>query len=259
MVQIQQIRAFADNYIWMITDLQNKTAAVVDPGDARPVLKALEKQSLDLTAILITHHHADHTGGIRQLTQQFPGVTVFGPANENISGITQRLKEGNTIQLPGIQYQLSVIDVPGHTAGHIAYVNEQHLFCGDTLFAGGCGRVFDGTFEDLHYSLEKIAALPEQTLIYCAHEYTLDNLGFAKWVEPANHALLKRDQETEALCEKGVATVPSLLATELTTNPFLRVHNPVVIKAAEKFSGQSHMSPVSVFKAIRRWKDTQYD
>jgi len=259
MLNVTSVNAFKDNYIWLIQDAEMRYAAVVDPGDARPVLLALEQNDIVPIAILITHHHGDHVGGVRQLLQRWPGLPVFGPAGEAIPGITRRLAEGDTVTLPELGVQFRVLDVPGHTAGHIAYFGEGALFCGDTLFANGCGRLFEGTPQQMHASLSKIAAMPGDTLIYCAHEYTLDNIAFAKWVEPHNTDLWQRERDDSLRREQGMPTVPSRLDLELRTNPFLRFGAPDVIHAAERFAGHALNGGAEVFGMVRYWKDSRFD
>jgi len=255
LMEITPISSLDDNYIWLIRE--GDSAVVVDPGDEEPVLERLEKDGLQLTAILITHKHGDHTGGVRALKQIFPDIPVYGPVGEKASGVTNKVGDGDGIALAGAKFQ--VMDVPGHTEGHLAYYAEGVLFCGDTLFAAGCGRVFSGTHQQLHASLQRIAALPPETLCYCAHEYTLDNIGFAKWVEPENPDILKREDEVRALRTQGKPTVPSLLSLELATNPFLRTGQEAVIQAAEKYAGHRLMNGAEIFTAIRTWKDKEYD
>lgn len=259
MLQITPVKAFEDNYIWMLRNPGAPQAVAVDPGDETPVLNWLSENSLVLSAVLITHHHYDHVGGVPELKQAFPELKVFGPAGESIKGITDTLSEGDRPDIPGLEVDFQVLEVPGHTAGHIAYLGEGALFCGDTLFAAGCGRVFDGTAEQLADSLQRIAQLPAQTQIYCAHEYTLDNLGFARWVEPESQAVLERLGSVQAKRQNGEPTLPSSLEVELETNPFLRIHKTNVIAAGEKVSGKSLTSHSEVFKAIRQWKDREYD
>ena len=259
MFQISPIPAFDDNYIWLLTEPAGTAAAVVDPGDEDPVLELLEREGLALTAILLTHKHGDHTGGVRELRARYPEVRVYGPANEPIGTLTHPVSEGAFVDLGVGGARFAVLDVPGHTEGHIAYYGEGVLFCGDTLFAGGCGRVFSGTHAQLHASLGRIAGLPPETMVYCAHEYTQANLGFARWVEPDNPAVAARISDTDTLRAAGEPTVPSILALELETNPFLRGDQPVVIAAAERFAGHALRSGAEVFEAIRTWKDREYD
>ncbi len=259
MLEITPVRAFEDNYIWMIAAPGSDLALVVDPGDETPVLEWLQAQGKRLGAILITHHHYDHTGGIPELIQAYPGIPVYGPARESIRGLTHPLKEGERVAISGYESSLQVLEVPGHTAGHIAYYGEGALFCGDTLFAGGCGRVFDGTFEQLSNSLQRIAVLPADTQIYCAHEYTLDNLGFAVWVEPESRAVQSRIEREQVKRQAGEPTLPAPLSLELETNPFLRTGVAQVQEAAERFAGQRLTSAAEIFTALRRWKDREYD
>ncbi len=184
---------------------------------------------------------------------------MLGPAGEPIAGLTHRLAEGDRVEIPGIEASFRVLEVPGHTRGHIAYWGEGVLFCGDTLFAAGCGRVFDGTPGQLAASLARIARLPPDTLVYCAHEYTLANLGFARWVEPDNPALPERTRAAEALRAAGLPTLPASLALELATNPFLRVGVPAVRCAAEAYAGRSLADDADTFAVVRGWKDRDYD
>ena len=259
MLEITPVKAFKDNFIWMLRNPGSDTAVAIDPGESEPVLTWLKENDLKLSAILITHKHIDHTGGVMDLQFAFPKVAVLGPTHEAIRGIKIRLKEGEHPVIPGLDADFEVLEVPGHTEGHIAYYGEGVLFCGDTLFSAGCGGIFGGTHEQMHASLQRIASLPPETLIYCSHEYTLDNLGFAKWVEPDSPAILQREQEAEALLARGENTVPSSLQTELQTNPFLRVGLPAVKAAAESYVGHSLAEGAEVFTAVRRWKDREYD
>lgn len=255
MINIFPVPAFKDNYIWILHRLDTPYVAIVDPGDAKPVLEMLDKTGHQPVAILITHHHADHTGGIRKLIEHYQ-LPVYGPSNEGIANLTHNVAEGDHIRLQKLECQLDVMEVPGHTNGHIAYYMEGALFCGDTLFTGGCGRLFEGTPEQMYGSLEKIAALPATTQIYCAHEYTEQNLTFAKVVEPDNPDLLARIEDTHKKRERNQPTVPSSLALELATNPFLRCDLANVTEAAEKFALKSLNSGVDTFSIVRHWKDT---
>ena len=251
MFDIIRIQAFKDNYIWLLR--KGAAAVVVDPGDAGPVLDVLDRQGLALTAILITHHHADHQGGVAGLLARYP-APVFGPAHESITALSRPLHGGETIALPGLGVELAVIAVPGHTLGHLAYHGAGALFCGDTLFTAGCGRVFEGTMAQMLASLERLAALPAETAVYCAHEYTLANLRFALAVDPGNPLLQQRAAEVAALRAEGRASVPSTLAQEVATNPFLRCQEPALVAAAQS-RGTSANDSLAVFTALREWKN----
>lgn len=252
-MQIHAIPAFQDNYIWLL-EIPHQRAIVVDPGDATPVKTFLKQHQLQLSALLITHHHADHTGGIQALTEETP-VPVFGPQQEAITGITHPLTAGAAVQTFDELPQINVLDTGGHTAGHISYLIAEHLFCGDTLFAGGCGRLLGGTAPQLFNSLMRLKQLPDATKIYCAHEYTLANLRFALAVEPDNSDLQARFETVSLLRDNGQITLPSTLATEKRTNPFLRCDIPAVKTAAEIYCGRPLPDAVEVFTVIRQWKD----
>ena len=252
---VHRVPAFADNYIWLF-EYAPGTVAVVDPGDAAPVLEAVAARGLVVSHILNTHWHADHTGGIPALRDACAPALICGPANPAIAGITQPLREGDAIEVLGQRFD--VLEVPGHTLDHIAYVGAgltpPALFCGDTLFAAGCGRLFEGTPAQMHASLGKLAALPENTAVFCTHEYTQANLRFAQAVEPDNLALRQRTQAAAQTRANHQPTLPSTLALELATNPFLRTQSPAVRQAALRHAPQSH-NDVEIFAAIRAWKD----
>ena len=251
--------AFADNYIWMLHD--DRQAIVVDPGDAAPVAAALDARGLTLAAILVTHHHPDHVGGLAALRPRLRGAAaaVYGPSREAIPQPFQPLADGDVVDLLGLRFQ--VIDVPGHTAGHIAYHLPATdagaapvLFCGDTLFSGGCGRLFEGTPAQMHQSLGRLAALPGDTRVCCAHEYTESNLKFANAVEPANAALARYTLACRALRADGLPTLPSTIAQERAINPFMRCDAPDVIAAAQA-QGAADASGPAVLGALREWKN----
>jgi hydroxyacylglutathione hydrolase len=244
--------AFEDNYIWCLR--RGETVAVVDPGDAAPVFRYLAESGNRLCAILITHHHRDHTGGIAELTARYP-VPVFAPAAEAIAGTTQPLAGGDHVALPDLGVEFEVLDVAGHTRGHLAYYRRGALFCGDTVFGCGCGRLFEGTAAQLHDALTRIAALPAETLIYSAHEYTASGIRFARAVEPGNAAIDVRGQEVARLRGLGLPTVPFTLAEELTTSPFLRCREPEIAAAAGQRLGHDPTSELDVFTALREWRD----
>jgi hydroxyacylglutathione hydrolase len=254
---IQPIAAFSDNYIWLFYDTQTRQACVVDPGDAQPVLDTLKELELNLTTIIITHHHFDHVGGLEVLHKAY-SPKVFGPKNPAISGLSETLGAGDVISVLDTEFQ--VLEVPGHTLDHIAYFHagiEPLLFCGDTLFAGGCGRLFEGTPAMMHQSLQSLAALPPATRVYCAHEYTMANLGFASAVEPDNSALQQRIAAAKSTRAQNQPTVPSEMALELATNPFLRCADSGLranLVSQGKLAGD--VDDVAVFTAVRAWKDT---
>jgi len=216
LIHIVPIEAFQDNYIWLIHNDQN--SIIVDPGDAKPVISALDRKKLNLVAILITHHHADHIGGVIALQDKYPHIKIFAPQKDKYDFVNTSLKDGDEINIPELQINYKIIEIPGHTRGHIAYYDMKNLFCGDTLFACGCGKIFDGTHEQMYNSLKKISALPKDTKIYCAHEYTKKNIAFALSLNPNDEDLKLR----KALISNLKNTIPSFLEEELKTNPFLK-------------------------------------
>lgn len=255
MLNVSPVRAFSDNYIWLIRAPADPAAAVVvDPGDDRPVEQALEQQGLQLRAILVTHHHADHVGGVQALAARH-GATVYGPAREKMPCDVHALDDGGTAALGHLGLEFAVMAVPGHTLGHIAYVGHGALFCGDTLFSGGCGRLFEGTPAQMSDSLDRLAALPDETAVYCAHEYTLSNLRFAEHVEPDNADVAAALAEVRARRERDEITLPSSLGRERRINPFLRCRTPRVRASAERHAGRSLATAADVFAVVRAWKD----
>ena len=255
MIQIDALPAFNDNYIWLLQEARSKRCAVVDPGDAAPVMAWLEaRPDWTLSDILITHHHFDHVGGVEQL-KTATGARVAGPAAEKIPARDVDLKDNDAIELLGLRFE--VMAVPGHTLGHIAYYHAEQnlLFCGDTLFAGGCGRLFEGTPQQMHQSLSRLAALPGATRVYCTHEYTLSNLRFAHAVEPSNTRLNARLAEVTRWREEGRISLPSTIELERATNPFLRTAEPAVIAASKGHDDRQSSEPSAVFASLRAWKD----
>lgn len=259
-LNISPIPAFNDNYIWMLRLGDEKQVGIVDPGDAKPVLERLASEDLQLNTILITHHHADHTGGIEQLLEAFPNANVIGPHSSRIASIKQRCKEGETVSALGLSFE--VLEIPGHTLDHIAFylpacaaLAQGAVFCGDTLFAGGCGRIFEGEPAMMHKSLAKLEALAAPTLVFCAHEYTLANLGFALAVEPDNADLQARLETTRAMRDALRPSLPSNIALERRTNPFLRCQNKVLAQIVAAHSGKQAQSEIDTFAQLRAWKD----
>lgn len=255
MLQVTPVRAFADNYIWLIHSPRDaKRVVVVDPGDATPVERTLSERGLILAGLLITHHHPDHVGGVAGLLQQ-RGVPMFAPASERTPGQATRVRQGDRAVFESLGLEFGVLDVPGHTAGHVAYVGHSAVFCGDTLFSAGCGRLFEGTAEQMVQSLAKLAALPPETLVYCAHEYTLNNLKFGLAVEPDNAATAAYMAECREKRARDEATVPSDMRRERNVNPFLRCDQKSVKQAAEARAGHGLQSHIEIFAVIREWKD----
>ena len=252
MINIEPIEAFSDNYIWLVTT--NEGSIVIDPGESSKTIELLKKRDLNLKAILITHHHFDHTGGIDEV-KLFSSTKVYGPKND-ISSIDVRVEVGQALSLIGIDFE--IIELPGHTMDHIAFYTNNNgnplLFCGDTLFAGGCGRVFEGTFEQMHESLMKLKSLPANTKVYSGHEYTTANLSFAKEVEPLNKNIISRYNEVLKLRKEGIPTLPTTIEIELKTNPFFRCDvEEIQDSLLKKFNIERNEQ--EIFKALREWKD----
>jgi len=252
MIQIIPIPALNDNYIWMILNSDRRQAVIVDPGIAKPVIDKFNTLNVQLVGILITHHHWDHTNGIEALLN-YKEAPIYGPAN--ITAVNHALKQGDQLFLEALNITFQMLEVPGHTLDHLAYLNHSAVFCGDTLFTAGCGRVFEGTFAQMYHSLQKLANLPLHTQIYCGHEYTAANLKFAQAVEPDNHHITQRLNDTLKVRSQNQPTVPATLAIELKTNPFLRCHLQEVQQSASEYSGENVSDPIKTFQIIRQWKD----
>lgn len=252
-MEVLPLRAFADNYIWALRE--NGCVAVVDPGEAGPVLRHLESSGDKLAAILLTHHHDDHVGGTAELLGH-TAVPVYGPDREEIPFLTHPLHDGEQVELAWMEGDFQVMQLPGHTFGHLAYYRPGMVFCGDVLFNLGCGRIFESTMDAMWLSLQALAALPADTRVYCAHEYTYLNLPFALAVEPGNPALQARAAQLRPMIAAGQATVPTTLAAELATNPFLRCHEPEVIASASRHAGHALQQPDQVFAALREWRNS---
>jgi len=259
-IKITAIHAFTDNYIWAIGSNQNNKVAIVDPGDARVCIEYIEKNRKVLSSILITHHHPDHVGGINDLVNyckknDWP-LTIYGPANETIPQIDVALVEDDIVRLNDLAIELSIIDLPGHTAGHIAYVNDSYLFCGDTLFSGGCGRLFEGTAEQMHHSLNKLSNLSESIQVFCAHEYTAANLNFALTVDPENFELITYFNQVTNLRAQNKATIPTTIGLEKSINPFLRCQYTALQESAAAYNNDDDVElGVETFSILRQWKN----
>lgn len=249
-LRLQAVPALTDNYIWLMAD-QAHRAVVVDPGEAAPALSVLRDQSLELVAILLTHHHHDHVDGVAELRRAFPEATVIGGRDPRFGTLDSRVGQGDRVDIAGTDFAFDVIEVPGHTLSHIAYHGHGLLFCGDTLFSAGCGRIFEGTPEQMLASLEKLAALPGDTQICCGHEYTLANLAFAQGIEPGNASIQRHVDVVQGLRDQGKPSLPSLLSGERDYNPFLRIDQPEVVAAM----GGAGRSRSERFGELRRRKD----
>lgn len=256
MLDVSPVRAFSDNYIWLIhAPGDRRRVTVVDPGDARAVESVLASQGLTLDAILVTHHHPDHVGGVAELASRH-SVRVLGPAREQMPCAVEPVDEGDVVRLDGPGLEFAVLAVPGHTLGHVAFHGHGALFCGDTLFSAGCGRLFEGSPQQMFDSLQRLAVLPRETGVYCAHEYTLANLRFACAVEPGEPQLAAELERVRGIRDADGRTVPSTIGRELEINPFLRCGSPSLRAAAERHCGRELGSPAEVFAAVRAWKDS---
>jgi len=251
MIKVHAIKSLIDNYIWVIQP-NNQHAIVIDPGDAGPVIKFLAEKQLEPIAILVTHKHWDHVDGIEALLQH-KAVPVYGPANDPVPFLDFPLKSGDTVVFD--QVSLDVLDVPGHTAGHIAYYGHHSLFCGDTLFGAGCGRLLGGAAKQLHNSINIFNKLDDNIKVYCSHEYTLNNLAFALKVEPDNTNIQIRMDQTQQLRSQNLPSLPSTIGLERSTNPFLRCAQTTVIASAENAAKRPLKTTLDVFTALRAWKD----
>lgn len=246
--------AFKDNYIWLFYDEVTRDAWVVDPGDAAPVIETLERLKLTLCGILITHHHHDHSGGVNVLIQHWDNVTVVGSHKSPVQSITHHVKENDEIIC--LPFTLRTLEIPGHTLDHLAFYNSEVLFCGDTLFSFGCGRIFEGTPEQMYRSLNKLLQLSETIQVYCGHEYTLANLRFAQHVEPQNIMLADKIQETVQLRERNLPTLPTTLSIEKQLNPFLRCNQPSIAQAVKQHCNKDLNNPIDIFANLRAWKNS---
>lgn len=254
-LNVRPVRAFSDNYIWLIEPAAAPGRLVaVDPGDAAPVISELKRSRSSLAAILLTHHHPDHIGGVAELLR-LGQVPVIGPDDTRIAQRTRSVHDGERCEMPDLGLAFEILQVPGHTLSHIAYWGHGALFCGDTLFSAGCGRLFEGTPEQMNASLTKLARLPPDTRVFCGHEYTAANLRFALTVDPANGAALEYRAAVDRLRAAGDPSLPSTLGLENQVNPFLRCTDPIVVAAAERHAGKSLPEPALVFGVLRAWKD----
>jgi hydroxyacylglutathione hydrolase len=254
-LKVHPVCAFADNYIWAIeSPLASDRIIAVDPGEAAPLIAVLERRGASLAAILLTHHHPDHIGGVPELTRRW-NVPVIGPDDARIENRTRTVRDGERCELPDLGLGFEILQVPGHTVSHIAFLGHGALFCGDTLFSAGCGRMFEGTPQQMSASLARLSELPPETQVYCGHEYTAANLKFALTVEPANADALEYRMRVDKLRASGLASLPSSMELEVKVNPFLRCRNLSVRAAAELHAGNSLREPSDVFGVLRAWKD----
>lgn len=253
-ITLKPIPSLSDNYIWLIINHSNSTAVIVDPGTSAGCENYFEKEKIRPLAILVTHRHWDHVNGIEELVKKYD-IPVYGPATEFIPCLTTPLAANERISFPEIGLDLQVMDIGGHTAGHIGYLTDNKFFCGDTLFSAGCGRLLGGTAEQLHATLNRISQLPDETVIYCTHEYTLDNLRFAQAVEPDNPDIQKRIDEVKDLRANNQPSLPFTLEMEKRYNPFLRTSQQSVMQAVARHSGQQIDNSEDCFRYLRMWKD----
>lgn len=258
MIQITPISAFDDNYIWCIHN--ENLAYVVDPGDHKPVAAYLQQHQLALAGILITHHHADHIGGVKHLIalqaqQGKPALEIIGPNTARFPFLTKSVSEGDSFQLNALGISLTAMEVPGHTRDHIAYMGDIGLFCGDTMFSAGCGRLFEGNAEQMQTNFSRFKTLPSATKVYCTHEYTLSNLEFAVAVWPQNSEIVEYQRKAQEQRAKNQPTLPSDIALELKINPFMNTDDADIKNNVEQHFGSAYASPIEVFAALRSWKD----
>lgn len=256
MINIVPLPALKDNYIWVLQKTGDRSIWIVDPGEAEPVIDYIEQNQLHLDGILITHHHWDHTNGLAVLQHRYPITPIYGANPVQVKAITHPIQEGDTIPIPSWGKTIEIMAIPGHTLDHTAYLLDNALFCGDTLFACGCGRIFEGTPKMMLNSLNKIKALPSRTLIYCGHEYTLANLQFALKVDPDNMALQHRYHQVEKLLQTQSCSLPSKLPDEWATNPFLRCDSPDIQKSVRAHVGGNCENTLETFAALREWKNS---
>jgi hydroxyacylglutathione hydrolase len=253
LIEIFPLSAFQDNYIWVMLEKSSSKMWVVDPGDAIPVLEFADRHAVDVAGVLITHHHADHSGGVEALTKRFKNIPVYASRISSVPFVTHPLTEGEEISCGNIK--LKALEIPGHTLDHLAFYNNDMLFCGDTLFSGGCGRVFEGTYPQMYRSLQKLIALPESIKVYCGHEYTLQNLKFAQQVEPDNLFIAEKIFQVQQQREMSLPSLPSQMSEEKEMNPFLRCQKESVVQAVQTYTKKTIVKPEEIFQCLREWKN----